>query len=335
MPPNQYPPQNRGPQTQYPPQNNPNMPPNFNPNMPPQNNPNMPQNFNPNMPPNFNPNMPPQNNPNMPPNQYPPQNRGPQTQYPPQTQYNPNTPPPQNVNVNVQYNSNIPPPTTTTTTVIQTEVVPQNISWNITEHCEKEPMLLLDTTGSMNLATSETDPTPRCETIQTAIGYIVEILARADSQGKKERGGGGLLTITFAGGHAHNLDDLNPKNLKKKWNKIHWDGGTFICPGWHKLNHVYKHEFGKRSMEKRPLMMVLVITDGEAVDTEEFALELQQINQKTYVTLAIIGYGLEHDKAFNTYQVVAARNPDHIKVISLTGYSDPRAIAQTLLSMIR
>jgi len=35
---------------------------------------------------------------------------------------------------------------------------------------EKEPMLLLDTTGSMNYPTAESDTTPRKDTIKEAIG---------------------------------------------------------------------------------------------------------------------------------------------------------------------
>jgi len=47
---------------------------------------------------------------------------------------------------------------------------------------EKEPMLLLDTTGSMNENTSAEDSTPRRDTIREAIGIIVSALAKQDSQ---------------------------------------------------------------------------------------------------------------------------------------------------------
>ena len=50
---------------------------------------------------------------------------------------------------------------------------------------EKEPMLLLDTTGSMNYRTSATDPTPRRDTIREAISIIVSRLAAADSQAEQ------------------------------------------------------------------------------------------------------------------------------------------------------
>ncbi len=49
-------------------------------------------------------------------------------------------------------------------------------------NAEKEPMLLLDVTGSMNEATSATDPTPRKDTVREAIGILVSKLAQQDSQ---------------------------------------------------------------------------------------------------------------------------------------------------------
>src|SRR5215469_3943098 len=104
---------------------------------------------------------------------------------------------------------------------------------------EKEPMLLLDTTGSMNWATSETDTTPRKNTIREAISIIVSRLAAIDSQAAKEEGGGGLRTITFADGKAYDIEDLNPTNLQDKWNRIHWAGGTRIMPGFNMLLKTY------------------------------------------------------------------------------------------------
>src|SRR5258708_12243565 len=85
---------------------------------------------------------------------------------------------------------------------------------------EKEPMLLLDTTGSMNYATAQNDPTPRKDTIREAISIIVSRLAAADSQAAHEEEGGGLRTITFADGQAHDIGDLNPDNLQHKWSPI-------------------------------------------------------------------------------------------------------------------
>lgn len=198
---------------------------------------------------------------------------------------------------------------------------------------EKEPMLLLDTTGSMNYATAENEPTPRRDTIREAISVIVGELAKEDSQSAKEEGGGGLRTVTFAGGTAHDLEDLNPSNLQQKWGNIRWGGGTEIMPGLRKLIAVYNDEFGSRPADDRPLLMAVIITDGEAEDTADFANAVAQAKGGVYFVLGIIGYGAEHDAALSRYQSVAQQNP-HVKVISFNSQTDPQVIAKTLLQEI-
>lgn len=197
---------------------------------------------------------------------------------------------------------------------------------------EKEPMLLLDTTGSMNYATSERDPTPRKNTIREAIGLIVARLAAADSQAAEEEEGGGLRTITFADGRAHDLGDLNPDNLIQKWNTIQWGGGTRIMPGFNLLLRTYTDEFGNEPPAERPLLLALVITDGEADDTEAFRNTIAHSAGSMYVVLAIIGYGPEHDRALRAYQQVEAQNA-HVKVLSFASETDPETIASALFRM--
>ena len=198
---------------------------------------------------------------------------------------------------------------------------------------EKEPMLLLDTTGSMNYPTSESDATPRKDTIKEAIGLIVAELAVEDSQAAKEEEGGGLRTVTFAGGNAYDLDDLNPNNLEQKWAGIHWAGGTRIMPGLNKLIEVYNDEFGSRPAADRPLLMALVITDGEADDTDQFARAVAQAAGGVYFALAIIGYGPEHDAAVRQYKAIEQQNA-HVKVLPFAAETDPNVIARALLRML-
>jgi hypothetical protein len=196
---------------------------------------------------------------------------------------------------------------------------------------EKEPMLLLDVTGSMNYATSETDPTPRKNVIREAIGIVVEKLAAADSQAEHEEDGGGLRTVTFADGVATDIGDLNPTNLSAKWSKIHWGGGTRIVPGLNRLLQTYNTEFG--SKPDRPLLMALVITDGEADDTDSFRDMVARAQGNMYVALAIIGYGTEHDRAVQAYKQVATQST-HVKVLPFGGETNPETIANALLRMI-
>lgn len=198
---------------------------------------------------------------------------------------------------------------------------------------EKEPMLLLDITGSMNYPTSEHEKTPRKSTIREAISLIVAKLAAQDSQAAGEEEGGGLRTITFADGRAHDLGDLNPNNLAQKWNTIEWGGGTRIMPGFNLLLKTYTDEFGNEPVADRPLLLALVITDGEAEDTEAFKTTIAKAAGSLYTVLAIIGYGAEHDKALHAYQQVEANN-GHVKVLSFGGETDPETIAGALLRMI-
>ena len=198
---------------------------------------------------------------------------------------------------------------------------------------EKEPMLLLDTTGSMNYPTSENEPTPRKDTIREAISLIVSELAAQDSQAAKEEEGGGLRTVTFAGGNAYDLDDLNPNNLAQKWAGIRWAGGTRIMPGLNKLIEVYNDEFGSRPAADRPLLMALVITDGEADDTDQFARAVAQAAGGVYFALAIIGYGPEHDAALRQYKAIEEKSA-HVKVLPFAAETDPNVIARALLRMI-
>ncbi len=198
---------------------------------------------------------------------------------------------------------------------------------------EKEPMLLLDTTGSMNYSAAANDPTPRKDVIREAISLIVERLGAVDSQAQHEQEGGGLRTITFADGQAHDIGDLNPGNLREKWSTIHWRGGTRIMPGFNMLLKAYTDEFGQEPLDERPLLLALVITDGEADDTIAFRDTVNRAAGSMYVVLAIIGHGAEHDMALQAYQQVEAQN-GHVKVLPFAGETDPEVIANALFRMI-
>jgi hypothetical protein len=198
---------------------------------------------------------------------------------------------------------------------------------------EKEPMLLLDTTGSMNYPTSATDKTPRKDTIREAISLVVDALGAEDSQAGHEEEGGGLRTVTFADGQAHDIGDLNPANLSQKWGQIRWAGGTRIVPGWNTLIDTYQDEFGQEPPDQRPLLLGLVITDGEADDTERFAQTISTAGGGVYIVVALIGYGAEHDRALASYRAIESGNA-HVKVITFASETNPQVIADSLLRMI-
>ena len=202
---------------------------------------------------------------------------------------------------------------------------------------EKEPMLLLDTTGSMSYPVADGSKFERRQVIGEAIGRIVEVLGAEDSQAAKEQAAGedagGLMTVTFAGGSATCIDDLSADNWRQKFDAIQWGGGTLIMPGWEQLVETYMEEFGDVPKLDRPHLLALVITDGEADDTDQFAQTLAQAKGGVYVCIAILGYGQEHDRALQVYKQIEAQN-DHVRVVTFGSETDPNVIADGLISMI-
>ena len=198
----------------------------------------------------------------------------------------------------------------------------------------KEPMLLLDVTGSMTWPASEGGSVSRKSVIEEAISIVVAALEKEDSEAANEEGGGGLRTVTFADGRAADIEDLNSGNLRTKMGRINWEGGTVILPGWNKLMEVYAEEFGRKPVSLRPKLLALIITDGEARDFHQFAQTLKSLGGSVYVELAILGYGAEHDKALKDYQSASEANPGHVEVRSFGSQTDPQEIAKGLLAMI-
>jgi hypothetical protein len=198
---------------------------------------------------------------------------------------------------------------------------------------EKEPMLLLDTTGSMHRPNSPDSSVSRIDVVHEALGVVVASLAAQDSQAAHEEGGGGLRTITFASGEGHDIDDINPGNFAQTWSSIKFEGTTQIMPGVAALFAAYNDEFGDREPLDRPRMLILVITDGEADDTDQFAKLCTTLKGNMFVEIGLLGYGDEHDAAQKAYEAVAAQN-QHVKVTSFGNQTDPQAIAKGLLDMI-
>lgn len=196
---------------------------------------------------------------------------------------------------------------------------------------EKEPMLLLDTTGSMNYKADPNDlTTSRADVVHEALQVVVGRLASEDTAGKSEAGGGGLRTITFANGRADDLGDINPNNFAAKWGRIKFAGGTQIMPGFALLLKAYTDEFGPNSTTK---LLAVVITDGEADDEAKFEEQIRKAAGNMYVVVGIVGYGPEHDNALAAYKRMAETNAN-VKAFSIGNTTDPNVVAETLLRMI-
>lgn len=204
---------------------------------------------------------------------------------------------------------------------------------------EIEPMLLLDTSGSMTWPAAEGSKVSRQQVVGEAIGKIVEALAAKDSQAEHERAGGadeaeigGLMTVGFAD-RATDYDDLNPANLAAKWASIQWGGRTHIVAGWERLTDIYVEEFGDRPKQDRPHLLALIVTDGEAQDGDAFAKILAQQGGHTYVVVAVVGFGDDHDRTLGQYRAIEASN-GNVRVVTFDSVTNPATISGSLLALI-
>jgi len=208
---------------------------------------------------------------------------------------------------------------------------------------DREPMLMLDSTGSMNFATSKTVSTPRMETVREALGLLVSALEGQDSQAAAEHTQGiaadeigGLRTITFSGHDAVDNGDINSENLGRKWPEIKFQGGTYILPGWQRVQQVFHSEFGQLPLDQQPLVMLVIITDGAALDMKEFVhLLTNQLPSNFLITFALIGYDHEYLKAVAEYTTLAQHHPAQIRVIPFGAETDPSRISDSLLGMLQ
>lgn len=203
---------------------------------------------------------------------------------------------------------------------------------------EKEPILLLDVTGSNGEPAAPGSSIRRLDVILEALPQIVAVLGAEDSQAADEQAKagddeeGGLMTITFSNNTANVLGDLNPANVASMLPKINWGGTTYIMPGWELVVENYMEEFGDTPITERPHLLCLCITDGEALDTEQFAQVLSQAKGGIYICVAILGFGPAHDAALAAYQKIASTN-NHVRVVTFGATTDANAISQGLLSI--
>lgn len=207
---------------------------------------------------------------------------------------------------------------------------------------EVEPMLLLDTSGSMSWAAADGGTVSRIDVVGEALKPIVAAIEGEDSQAEAERAAGadeaevgGLMTVGFAA-FATDYEDLNSANFNEKWAEIknNVGGGTQICGGWDRLMDIYVEEFGDRPKQDRPHLLALIITDGEAQDGAEFAKVLAQQTGHTFVVVAVVGHGEDHDATLKQYRAIETEHPQNVRVLTFDSVTNPATISTSLLQMI-
>jgi uncharacterized protein YegL len=159
-------------------------------------------------------------------------------------------------------------------------------------------------------------------------GFDTQAAAETEAAGEEE---GGVMTVTFAS-EAKVVGDINSGNVREQWKNIQWGGGTNIVPGFQLVLSNYMEEFGDEDPTSRPSLLCMVITDGEAADEADFEEALGKSKGGTYVAVAVVGYGSEHDAALAQYQRIATNN-SHVRALSFADETDPNTLAQALLAM--
>jgi len=201
---------------------------------------------------------------------------------------------------------------------------------------QKWPVLLMDTTGSMTHACSRNSDLPRQNLVFQSAWHLVSRIAPYDDAEEKYvyEQGIGLPCVTFngiEGGKFRGL--LHPNNIVNEFNQIRFHGATHIMDGWKAMLDRYEMQFQDRPQSNRPLLLCLLITDGEIQDAEEFERHLKRVRGRVFVEIAVVGFGEDHDNAIRHYRRIA-RTHDHVRVTEFTDKTDPDAIARQLLSLV-
>jgi hypothetical protein len=216
---------------------------------------------------------------------------------------------------------------------------------------KKEPVLLLDLSTSMNWGAADEygpewpDAGSRRAIVIEALHGLVRVLEREDSEAAAEQADGsdqlgGLMTHGFGNRHVE-IGDLNSSNMEPRLNEIKWGGKTYIMPAWKAALADYDEEFGDRDPDEQPVMLTLVITDGEADDWMEFEPVLEKATAKRVFVVAIVGHGRKHDATLTAYRAAARKNlaqdkfgKAHVEVISFDAVTDPGEIALDLVTLV-
>jgi hypothetical protein len=215
----------------------------------------------------------------------------------------------------------------------------------------KEPVLLLDLSTSMDWGAADEygpewpDPGSRRAIVIEALYGLVRCLEGEDSEAAAEQAGGsdergGLMTHGFANRHVE-IGDLNSSNLQRRLNEIKWGGKTYIMPAWKAALADYDEEFGDRDPDEQPVMLTVVVTDGEADDWMEFGPVLEKATAKRVFVVAIVGHGPKHDATLAAYQQAAKKNlaqdrfgKAHVEVVSFDAVTNPEEIALDLITLV-
>lgn len=219
-----------------------------------------------------------------------------------------------------------------------------------------EPVLLWDKSGSTLWSTVPggkdwPDPQSRRTVMTEAIRQLVVHLDGLDTEEKGEQAGGsdemgGLLTFLFGSDSTDGMD-LNPANFDRKINlQTPWGGSTHIMSAWNQALDEYDGEFGDRLPQERPVHLVLIATDGELDDEQQFDIKALSTASAHRIFVAMV-FGADgdgdtrHTDCLNQWTRLASQQQQadphgksFIRVISFDSVTDPDEIAQDMITLV-
>jgi hypothetical protein len=150
----------------------------------------------------------------------------------------------------------------------------------------------------------------------------------------------GYDLVTFAN-HAQHIGSISHKNYDTMWRNVNFGGGTRVMTGWQKVKelHFRKHSnsaihhpiYGWQAGPDTPMLRLLLLLDGEAIDMDEFELDLLGLSW-AHVTIFLIGVDgcPHHHRHANELQRISDVN-HHVSFIDAQGNCPERFVTHELL----
>ena len=194
------------------------------------------------------------------------------------------------------------------------------------------------------------DPASRRHVMTEAMRQLVVHLESLDTEAAGEQAGGsdemgGLLTFFFGSDSSDGLD-LNSSNFDRHLRGVPWGGATHVMGAWEQALDEYDEEFGDQPERERPVHLVLIATDGELDDMDEFAAKALSTASAHRVFVVMI-FGADspddnrHSACIKQYTQVAKQRQDadphgksYIRIISFDAVTDPAEIAEDAKTLV-
>ncbi|EED15713.1 hypothetical protein TSTA_051490 [Talaromyces stipitatus ATCC 10500] len=150
----------------------------------------------------------------------------------------------------------------------------------------------------------------------------------------------GYDLVTFAN-EANYLGTINQRNYDEVWRGITFGGGTRVMAGWQQVKelHFQKHSqsasyhpvYGWQAGPETPMLRLLLLLDGEAIDMDEFELDLLSLDW-AHVTIFLIGVDgcPHHHRHANELQRISDFNR-HVSFVDAQGNVPERYATHELL----